>query len=696
MYVNVNIMFALVNYLGQDPLCAARATGADPSLYCLPLLATAAAPLASGTAALRPASSPFGLAVTRDGGFRFRVLLTVSGLPAPASLGPYRTFVAWATTPELHPMIRLGEVRNGSTVLGPIALERFIIMVSAERWPTVRERTGPLVLRGSSPSLMMVPHGVTALPPQTPAGHHHVGLEGWTMPPMHPRASPMPSGLERFRPDVTPFLPSADPASLPEASATRTYRLSDGDTITIAAMKVRRAIRGHPVVAYAYNGQVPGPRLELAAGATVTVRFRNETDLPGSIHWHGLRLDNADDGVPGLTQPPVPPGDEFVYRVHAPDAGLFWYHPHQRADVAQDLGLAGNIVVRQRAVRGPAQRVVAAGQEAFLMLDDLLVGEDGPVPYGREAATHALMGRFGNVMLVNGTERWELAARTGERIRLHLTNAASARTFNLSLDRHDLRVLAADAGTLAAPRLVESVVIAPAERYVVEARFDRPGKYLLMNRVRGIDRMTGRFFSDVDTLGLVTVRGAPTRVTAKEARASPDSLAALIESLRDRSPDRVLLLTLRTRTLPFGLVQALRLDTAYVHPVEWTSSMPMMDWLSTAREVTWAIRDSISGAEGMELDWRVLRGAPLVVRLINDRHVLHPMAHPIHLHGQRFVVLALNGAPNRDPVWKDTVLVPAGSTVDLLIDTSNPGRWMLHCHIAEHLESGMHTILTVE
>jgi suppressor of ftsI len=92
----------------------------------------------------------------------------------------------------------------------------------------------------------------------------------------------------------------------------------------------------------------------------------------------------------------------------------------------------------------------------------------------------------------------------------------------------------------------------------------------------------------------------------------------------------------------------------------------------------------------------VPRGRPLVVRLKNDKHVLHPMGHPIHLHGQRFLVLARSGVPNEDPVWKDTVLVPAGGTVDLLVDTSNSGRWMLHCHIAEHLESGMHTVLTIK
>ncbi len=163
-----------------------------------------------------------------------------------------------------------------------------------------------------------------------------------------------------------------------------------------------------------------------------------------------------------------------------------------------------------------------------------------------------------------------------------------------------------------------------------------------MNRVRRIDRVTGRFFAEVDTLGVLMVRGTqsgrlPPRSAALGHAAGADT------QLQGRAPDRVLQLTLRTQGLPFALIQALRLDTAYVHPVEWTSPMPMMDWLSTSREVTWIIRDSLTGAEGMALDWRVPRGKPLVVRLVNDKHVLHPMGHPIHLHGQRFLVLARNG-----------------------------------------------------
>ncbi len=686
--------FLLVGLVGspiaaQDSLCAAHIRDADPSVYCLPLFSTAKAPRASGTAVLQPEPSPFGLAVTRDGRVLSRVVITLSGLPDPASLGPYHSFVAWATTPDLDPVIPLGAVGNGRTVTGPIALERFLIMVSAERSGGARTRDGPLVLRGSSPSQLMAPHGVTTLPPAGRPEHEH-RRSGWTMPPMHPTANRMPFGLERFVPDVTPFLPAYLGRSLPGASPGRTYHLSDGDTITLTAGKVGRTLRGHALVMYAYDGQIPGPQLEIPQGATVTVRFRNLTDLPSSIHWHGLRLANADDGVPGLTQPAVPPGGEFVYRVHAPDAGLFWYHPHNREDAAQDLGLAGNIVVRPRSDN------LSEAREAFLMLDDLLIGDRGLVPYGREAATHALMGRFGNTLLVNGDEDWRFEARPGERVRLHLTNAASARTFNLSLDGARLRVIAGDAGPFAAPRTVESVVIAPAERYVVEARLTRAGTYALVNRVRGIDRVTGRFFPEVDTLGVLRVAGKPVQEAAGEPGSTSNPLRALARSAAGRAPDRILELSLRTGTLPFALVQALRLDTAYVHPVEWTSTMPMMDWLSTGRQVTWTIRDSFSGAEGMALDWRVPRDQPLVVRLVNDKHVLHPMGHPIHLHGQRFLVLARNGVSNEDPVWKDTVLVPAGGTVDLLVDTSNPGRWMLHCHIAEHLESGMHTVITIE
>ena len=140
----------------------------------------------------------------------------------------------------------------------------------------------------------------------------------------------------------------------------------------------------------------------------------------------------------------------------------------------------------------------------------------------------------------------------------------------------------------------------------------------------------------------------------------------------------------------------MQLDSIYFAPVEWSGTMPMMNWASTGRQVRWILRDPATGRENMDIDWRFRRGEPVKLRLVNERLSFHGMQHPIHLHGQRFLVLAVNGVPNDDLAWKDTVLVPAGSVVDIVLDPSNPGRWMLHCHIAEHLSAGMMMAFTVE
>ena len=123
--------------------------------------------------------------------------------------------------------------------------------------------------------------------------------------------------------------------------------------------------------------------------------------------------------------------------------------------------------------------------------------------------------------------------------------------------------------------------------------------------------------------------------------------------------------------------------------------MPMMDWLTSAKQASWILRDAASGRENMAIDWSFRRGDVVKVRITNDRHTLHAMAHPIHLHGQRFLVLSQNGVPNDNLVWKDTVLLPVGTTADILVDMANPGRWAFHCHVAEHLHTGMMAVFEV-
>jgi len=248
----------------------------------------------------------------------------------------------------------------------------------------------------------------------------------------------------------------------------------------------------------------------------------------------------------------------------------------------------------------------------------------------------------------------------------------------------------------------QSVMIAPAERYVVVVRFDRPGDVALVNRVRGLDHLFGRFFAEVDTLGVVSVAperirtdvGAPFAVLRRDTATVRE-----LERYRrfvDQPPDKALVLTLETHDLPFVTQRLMQLDSMYFTPVEWGGTMPMMNWASTGKQVRWVLRDPATGTENMDIAWRFHRGDPVKIRLVNERRAFHGMQHPIHLHGQRFLVLAVNGVPNEDLSWKDTVLVPAGSVVDILLDTANPGDWMLHCHIAEHLSAGMMMHFTVE
>ncbi len=139
----------------------------------------------------------------------------------------------------------------------------------------------------------------------------------------------------------------------------------------------------------------------------------------------------------------------------------------------------------------------------------------------------------------------------------------------------------------------------------------------------------------------------------------------------------------------------MRFDSAYFHPVEWSGTMPMMNWNSSSQEVRWIVRDPATGAENMDIEWDFKVGDIVRIRLHNERRSFHAMQHPFHIHGQRFLVLARNGVPNQNLAWKDTVLLPAGTTTDILLEITNPGRWMAHCHISEHLEAGMRMLFTV-
>ena len=525
------------------------------------------------------------------------------------------------------------------------------------------------------------------------------GIVAWRMPPMDAPMPPLP-GIEGAVPVVGPFMAmgDADPSGYPEARPGEIVEMADGATLDLAASIVRRTINGKTFLMYGYNGQYPGPLIKAERGSTIIVNFTNEIEMPTTVHWHGLRLDNRFDGVPDVTQPPVLVGESFRYELYFRDTGIYWYHPHMREDIQQDLGLYGNMLVTP-----PEDDYYGrVNREEVIILDDILMDGQGPIPWGESAPSHALMGRFGNVMLVNGETDYHLVVDRGDVVRFYITNVANTRTFNMVFGGARVKVVASDVSKFEREEWVESVVIAPAERYVVEARFDAPGEFEVANSIQAIDDFMGRFYDQLKILGRVTVRET---ATAEDLSAEFETLrehadvVADIDTFRaafDREPDHQLELTLRLQDLPMPIMRAMEFEAGlYAPPLEWNDAMPMMNWLSTAEQVEWILRDADTGDENMEIDWQFTVGDVAKIRIFNNPETLHPMNHPIHLHGQRFLVLSIDGVPNQNLVWKDTAIVPVGSTVDILADMTNPGEWMLHCHIAEHLHAGMMTSFTV-
>ncbi len=726
-----------------DPCVPTGPYAPSDDLYCLHLVAAPAivAP-AAGYVALDIAPGPFTVAVTRDGIHRYRPRITLSGLPDPQAVDDAaRVYIAWVATPRFGEWTRLGVVHNGTTSLPEIALNQFIVLVTAESDSLVAERTGPLVLRGESPSTRMQPpdfqefavgvlgmsadalrahetHGAqdtTGRIPASAADHaeHRVpaapaaaasasAATKWTTVPMPAGFAMLPAEMA-LRPGVGAQLPQAR-ADTPWATRSGLVRLHDGDTLQLTASAVRKRIHGREYTMLGFNGQIPGPLLHVDRGTSVTVRFENQLDQPSSVHWHGLRQDWRMDGAPPLSQDPVSPGERFVYTLQFPDAGLYWYHPHVREEMQQDLGLSGNLMVQGM------DSLPEVTREEVLLLDDILIGDDGLVPFGLEHPTHALMGRFGNVFLVNGEPRHTGAMRMGETVRVWFTNAANTRTFNLVLHNATVALVAADMGAFPEPIAIGSVVLAPAERYAVDVTPTGEGPVVLTNQVQALDHLYGRFVAQRDTLAVWTLAQRPTAALSAPATSHLGAVAtqdsrqhSTIERTHpadaaDSTPDFIFEFGLRTRDLPFTTSRMMLLDSAYFHPVEWSGTMPMMNWATTAAQANWFIRDARSGHENLDASFHVKLGDTRTMRLVNPRNSLHAMQHPIHMHGQRFRIVAVNGVSVHPAhqAWKDTVLLPAGGTVDLVVEFANSGHWMLHCHIAEHVESGMMTHFTVE
>ena len=487
---------------------------------------------------------------------------------------------------------------------------------------------------------------------------------------------------------------SADSSSLKVAKPTSILDLEDGDEVDITAEIVLKEIDGQTFRMYAYNGRIPGIALRVKQNSKITVNFHNKIDQETTIHWHGLRHDIKDDGVPGISQDPVKPGESYVYSLFFPDEGIYWYHPHAKEVYAQGLGLYGAFIVTP----SDSNYFPPVNREVPVFLSDIPI-ENGKIALDKDIASHSLMGHYGNVMLVNGEDAYRLDAKAGEVVRLYVVNAANARPFNFAIKGLKLKLVGADSGAYEKASFADSVILGPSERAIVDVLISNAGMYEMQNKTP--DRTYA--------LGIISANNERADVSYIQEFNTLQANQATVQSINPfraffgSEPTKHLALTLDmggnmmnmqgmghgSHMMPDGTRMGGSMTSGSPDGVEWDDTNQMMNQMTNTDSIVWKLVDQDTGKGNMDIDWAFTQGKPVKIRIFNDPKSMHPMQHPIHFHGQRFLVVARDGAKQTNLVWKDTVLVKSGETVDIILDPSNPGEWMAHCHISEHLEAGM-------
>ncbi|MDK3073819.1 multicopper oxidase family protein [Sedimentitalea sp. JM2-8] len=408
---------------------------------------------------------------------------------------------------------------------------------------------------------------------------------------------------------------------------------------------------------WAYDGSVPGPVIRVPQGGQVSRKFINELPQASSVHWHGIRIDNAMDGVAGLTQDAVEPGTDFLYDFTVPDAGTYWYHPHNRSWEQMARGLYGALIVEE-AESGPEVDL-----DEVLLIDDWRLTDQAQIAddFG---AMHdwAHAGRVGNWITVNGDGAWSRDIKHLSRMRLRLVNTANARIFALETRGLDGWVVALDGMPLETPERLDRLTLAPAQRadLIVDVTAEDGEEALLVSFERD---------------GGYAIAGFPVRGKARAARLAnpaplPPNPVAALGSLREARRADLL--------MEGGAMGGMR------GAMMGGRMMSMRDMAAAGK--VWAFNGMADMGDTplIEAD----RGETIRIALTNDT----AWPHAMHLHGHHFRKIAIDGSLG--PL-RDTLLMERDETAEIAFVADNPGVWLLHCHMLEHSAAGMMTWLRV-
>jgi FtsP/CotA-like multicopper oxidase with cupredoxin domain len=550
---------------------------------------------------------------------------------------------------------------------------------------------------------------------------------------------------ENFKGGLTAVHENAD-----TIKPTEVVELKDGDTFDLEATIVTQEVGNRLVKRLAYNGQIPGPVLKVERGSKITVNFKNSIDMETALHSHGLRGNFKMDGAVPISQDPIPVGGTFTYELEFPDTGVFWYHPHIREDYQQGLGLYGNFIVSEDNYWNAVDKeeyiilddVLENGDFDPKIVTHTLMGRYGDkilINDREDFSVKVTQGEISRFFLTNvaNTRTFELSFEGafvkevgGDNGRAE-NEVVVEKTVIGPSERYVLELMYQDAGTypiLNRGEKIGEVVVEPSNVFklsefkklrtnasdygdirnnLVALLKQEPDKKLRLDIELKNTSSDTASLGQVDGEGNVMVMGVKmTKEQGIEHCKVMPQMAECVALAGDGKGEVVSLDGKEMTRVQARQYCQLKPDvdgcTAYqvdgvplmqmhAHPdgIEWEDQMVEVNQMSTNETIEWIIEDELTGKKNGAIDWSFAKGDMVKVRVFNDGKGLHPMQHPLHFHGQRFVVLGRDGVANENLQWKDTVLIPMGQTVDLLIDMSNSGIWMSHCHIAEHLSSGM-------
>ncbi|MGI9521226.1 MAG: multicopper oxidase family protein [Hyphomicrobiaceae bacterium] len=445
-----------------------------------------------------------------------------------------------------------------------------------------------------------------------------------------------------------------------------TARANDAAILTARAGAV--PLRGNkepPTPIWGYNGQAPGPVLRVRQGEELQVRLVNQLQQPTSLHWHGIRIANAMDGVPGMTQEAVQPGEHFDYQFICPDAGTFWYHPHILSSEQVARGLHGILIVEEP---DPPE----VDQDLVFVVDDWRLTENGTIHAASFGAIgeRAHGGRYGNTFTLNGVTSHKIDAKAGQRVRLRLCNVSNANIFGVKIDDHAMRIIAID-GQPVKPFEAENgfVVLASGQRSdVVIDMTGEPGATSLIKLLTYDNQYTiGEIVYHATERARPGVLDAPYALPANPLDTNLDLANAHTEKLM----------------MDGGAMGGM--TGAWVGN-KWLDMRELID----THGLVW----SFNGAAGMPKEplFKVPKGRTVKLQMVNRTRWPHAM----HLHGHHFKQITREPKGFEEPFWRDTILLNPRENFTMAFVADNPGKWMLHCHMLEHQEGGMATWFEVE